>query len=170
MLQSGPRSFFGSDAFKHRLWSPQMCLYFQSKFLIAYFAKSLHLTCTHRCYLNRSMANVSPSLFAINVSLLFIQLTQKWSQKRTKKNSLQYPGSLSATSYWFSGALFIDLFSRERTFCSLYSLQISLWNIPSSVKKPKAKWKGWQCHSIVVGGGERSYPLCPDSAEGQKNL
>lgn len=71
------------------------------------------------------MANNSPSLFAMEASFIFIQLTQNETRKEQRNNSLQYPDALPATSYWFSGALFIDSFSGEQTLCCLYSLQIS---------------------------------------------
>lgn len=53
------------------------------------------------------------------------------------------------------------------------SVKNQIWfllNIPPSVMKPKTKWKGQQCNSIVVGGGDRSYPLCSVNAEGRKKL
>lgn len=112
------------------------------------------------------MVNNSPPLFAMKVSLLSIRTTQNTAKNKQGKNSLQHPDAPSATSYWFSGALLVDLSSKEQTLRCLYNLRISTkWDWVS--QKQKAKWEGHQCNSIGLGGGEKSYPFCSDTAGGQ---
>lgn len=71
------------------------------------------------------MVNNSPPLFAMKVSLFSVRSTQNKAKKEQGKNSLQHPDAPSATSYRFSGALLVDLFSKEQTLHCLYNLWIS---------------------------------------------
>lgn len=61
----------------------------------------------------------------MKVSLLSIRSTQNTAKNKQAKNSLQHPDVPSATSYWFSGALLVDLFSKEQALRCLYNLRIS---------------------------------------------
>lgn len=55
----------------------------------------------------------------------FCPVDQNKAKKEQGKNSLQHPDAPSATSYRFSGALLVDLFSKEQTLRCLYNLRIS---------------------------------------------
>lgn len=58
----------------------------------------------------------------MKVSLLSIRSTQNTAKNKQAKNSLQHPDVPSATSHWFSGALLVDLFSKEQALrCILQS-------------------------------------------------